>query len=122
MAAYSDLASHDEVAEFASHLRGWTGIPRLNAAVPLMEENSWSPQETFVRLVWVLDAELPPLRSNPPVFDRFGNHLATPDLLDEESGLVIEYDGSAHLEGQRRRADRDREEILRRHGLEVLTV
>jgi hypothetical protein len=56
------------------------------------------------------------------VFDRVGRHIGTPDLLDEEAGVVIEYDGALHLAGTRRRRDRDREEAFRRAGLEYLMI
>ena len=35
---------------------------------------------------------------NVPVFDRFGQHIGTPDLLDPVAGVVGEYDGALHLE------------------------
>ena len=122
MAAYSDLASTAEVVEYASHLRGRTGIPQLRAASAHMEENAWSPAECDTRLVWTIDAELPPLLANRPVFDLRGRHVGTPDLLDDEAGLVIEYDGGMHLEGQQRRVDRDRDDRYRALGLDVVMV
>ncbi|MEO5852278.1 MAG: hypothetical protein ABIQ15_07175 [Nocardioides sp.] len=122
MAAYSDLCSVAECVAYAGYLNGWTGVPRLRQALPLVEENSWSPLETRARLVWVLDAGLAPPLCNAPIFDRAGRHLLTPDLLDVEAGLVGEYDGSLHLEGRQRRRDRDRLEIYRSLGLEVVTI
>lgn len=122
MAAYADLVSRAEArAQLAVH-RPKTGIPRARQAVSLMEENSWSPMETRVRLVWQLDAELPPLLCNQPVFDLAGRHLGTPDLLDVEAGLAIEYNGQLHLEGERRRADVHRQRLFESSGLETITV
>ena len=57
-----------------------------------------------------------------PVFDRSGRHLGTPDLLDEEAGVVGEYDGSLHLQGVQRGRDVRREEAFRAVGLEYFTV
>jgi len=122
MAAYSDLVSAPELEVFAKSLNGWTGVPLLRKALPLMKENSWSPQETRVRLVWTLVAELPTPLCNRPIFDRAGHHLGTPDLLDPVAGLVGEYDGALHLQGTQRRRDRERDETYRRHGLEVVTI
>ena len=122
MAAYADLASVDELAEFVHQHPGWTGAPQVRWACAHAVENSWSPQEDMTRLVWELDAGLPRLHCNIPLFDRNGRHLGTPDLLDVESGTVIEYDGSLHLTHARRRRDIRREEKFRRHGLEYLTV
>jgi hypothetical protein len=59
---------------------------------------------------------------NHPVFDRFGHHIGTPDLLDPEAGVVGEYNGALHLEGAQRRRDRTREEAFRRVGLECFTM
>jgi len=121
-AAYSDLVSIEELADYASQHPGWTGIPQCREAIGLMEENSWSPAEDRMRLVWVIDAELPRPLCNVPIFDRGGRHIGTPDLLDVEAGLVCEYDGSLHLEGARRRVDIRREEAFRGVGLETFTV
>jgi hypothetical protein len=122
MAAYADLVSVAEAAELATHLNARTGIPQARAALPLGNENSWSPQETRTRLVWELDAGLPPLLTNRPLFDGQGRHIGTPDLLEPEAGVVIEYDGADHLSRGRRFVDEQREERFRDHGLEYLCV
>jgi hypothetical protein len=56
------------------------------------------------------------------VFDLAGNHLVTPDLLDVEAGIAGEYDGSVHDSGPRRSRDLSREELMRRLGIEVVTM
>lgn len=122
MAAYNDLVSLEEVADYALSHPGWTGIPQVRKAIALADENSWSPWETRMRLAWVLDAGLPRPLCNVPVFDRVGNHIGTPDIFDEEAGVVGEYDGSLHLEGAQRARDVRREELFRRHGLEYFTM
>ncbi len=122
MAAFSDLVSTAELAAYLVRCSGWTGIPQARAALLLMDENSWSPWETWLRLVWRLDAGFPPPLSNWPIFDRAGNHVATPDLLDLESGTYGEYDGGLHLEGKQRSRDIAREGRLRNLGLEGFTI
>ena len=122
MAAYSDLISAEEMMAYAAAHTAWTGIPQARRALGLVDENSWSPAETRMRLIWVLDAELPPPLCNVPIFDRAGNHIGTPDLLDLEAGLVGEYDGALHLAGEQRRRDRRREEAFRSAGLECVTM
>jgi hypothetical protein len=122
MAAYDDLVSVSEMDRYKETLPAWTGIGMLRKAVALADENSWSPRETWLRMVWILDAELAPPWCNRPVFDRDGRLIGTPDLIDEEAGVVCEYDGALHLAGDQRRRDRDREEAFRRVGLEYLTV
>lgn len=122
MAAYADLVSVEEVVAYNESLWTWTGIPQCRQAAAHADENAWSPREVGVRLTWILTAGLPRPWTNRPVFDRWGRHLGTPDLFDEEAGLVVEYDGGVHLVGAQRRRDRDREESFRRAGLEYLTV
>jgi hypothetical protein len=123
MAMRADLVSTEEMWAFVARQSGWTGIPQCRDALVLARENSWSPRETsHLRLVWVLDAQLPPPLCNVPVFDRTGRHLGTPDLLDEEAGVVGEYDGSLHLHGAQRARDVRREERFRSVGLEYFTV
>ncbi len=54
-----------------------------------------SPQESWLRLVW-LQAGLPMPLVNVPVFDRDGVFVGKPDLLDPASGLAGEYEGDQH--------------------------
>jgi len=122
MAAYSDLVSVDELAEFAWLHPGWTGAPRCRRGIPLAEENAWSPQEVRLHAVWQVRAQLPRLRCNERIFDRAGRHIATPDLLDVEAGLAVEYDGPTHLRVTERAKDVRREELYRRHRVEYLRV
>lgn len=96
---------------------GWTGVGVARAALSLAVEDSRSPQESRMRLIWVLVAELPQPLCNKPVFDLGGQLLGYPDLFDPVAGLVGEYDGADHLELDRRRKDASREEQFRDHGL-----
>lgn len=122
MAAYNDLVSVDEQAEFFTHQNGWTGIPQARKALAFADENSWSPAETIMRLVWVVDAELPRPLCNRPVFDLRGRHLGTPDLIDPDIGLIGEYDGSSHLPRAQRAKDVHRADLFRAHDLESVTM
>jgi hypothetical protein len=122
MAAAADLVSIREMLDHAEWLYHWIGIPQCREALALADENSWSPQETGMRLVWVVDAQLPPPLTNRPVFDRGGRHIGTPDLIDVEAGVVGEYDGRLHLLGARRARDLRREDAFRAVGLEYFSI
>jgi hypothetical protein len=123
MAMQADLVSPSELWAFVSGLSGWTGVPQCREAMPLINENSWSPRETsHLRLVWMLDAALPAPLCNVPVFDLDGQHVGTPDILDVAAGVAGEYDGSLHLQGSQRARDVRREEAFRSVGLEYFTV
>ncbi len=121
-AAFSDLVSVDEAWAHARSHPGWTGVPRAREALALADENTWSPAETALRLVWILDAQLPPPLTNRPVFDLSGRLLGTPDLVDPHSGLLGEYDGPDHLTGPRRSQDVRRLDRFREHGLEPVVA
>lgn len=122
MAAYNDLVSIDEQAEFLSHQNGWTGVPKARKAIGFADENSWSPAEVLMRLVWQVDAELPRPLTNRPVFDLRGRHLGTPDLIDPGTGLMGEYDGPDHLPRDQRARDIRRADLLRAHDLESVVM
>lgn len=122
MAMFSDLVTTDELVEHARLLSGWTGIPRAREALALVCESSWSPMETRLRLLWEVRAGLPRPLANTPVFDRAGHHVATPDLLDVDAGLAVEYDGALHLARPQRLTDLHRERRMRAVGLEIVTV
>lgn len=101
---------------------GARGVPRARQALRLASEDSWSPNETRMHMVWRLEAQLPAPLLNRPLFNRQGRLLCYPDLLDVEAGLVGEYDGADHRAAHRHSKDVGREDLLRRHGLEVFRV
>ena len=122
MAAYSDLVSLSELAAHVHSRMAPTGIGQARRALGMAVENSWSPQETVMRLVWKGWGPTCRLLCNVPVFDRTGRHLATPDLLDPEAGVVGEYEGGVHLAAGQRASDVRREAALRSVGLECVTM
>ena len=123
MAAYSDLVSIDELAEYIATHVGWPGIRQARTACDLADENSWSPREVWLRLVWMLEAGFPRPLMNTPVFDRAGRHIGTPDILDVSAGVAGEYEGAdAHLDPTTRHHDLTREDAFRSVGLEYFTA
>jgi hypothetical protein len=127
MAAYDDLVSLEELSVYAGHaprfgLSAWTGIPQCREAILLADENSWSPRETWLRLVWVRVAGLPTPLMNHAVFDLEGRHIATPDLLDDAAGVAGQYDSALHLDRDARLRDARRDDALRRVGIECFSV
>jgi hypothetical protein len=97
MAAYSDLISVSELRPYVASRMAPTGIEQARKAVGLAVENSWSPQETVMRLAWAAWRPESVLVCNCPVFDAAGRHLATPDVLDPVAGVAGEYEGGVHL-------------------------
>jgi hypothetical protein len=122
MAAAGRLISVSLMEQYVALRPAWTGVPLVRQALVLASNDSLSPQETRMRLVWVMDAGLPTPLCNKPVFSLDGELLGYPDLLDPEAGALGEYDGADHKDGRRHRRDVAREARYRDHGLEYFTV
>jgi hypothetical protein len=54
---------------YVSERSGWTGVPHVRKVLALASEDSRSPQESRMRLVWMLDAGFAPPLCNQPLFD-----------------------------------------------------
>lgn len=126
---HMDMLAHGEVTSIRrtqayvdARGAGRKGVTRVRAALADAREDSWSPNETRMRMPWRHEAGLPEPLLNAPLFDRRGRFLGRPDLLDVESGLVGEFDGADHRGALRHSRDVGREERLRRHGLEVCRI
>lgn len=122
MAAAAGLTNVAEMTVYVVGRAAWTGVPIVRKALALATDHSRSPQETRLRLIWVLDAGLPPVLVNRAVFDLDGRLLGYPDLFDPVAGVVGEYDGADHRDRARHQADVAREDRFRNHALEYFTV
>lgn len=122
MAAYNDLVSIEEAERYTSTLSAWTGVPQLRKALAHADENSWSPMETLMRLLWTGENLRPRPLTNRPVFDQAGGLIGVPDVIDPFAGLVGEYDGEVHLTGGQRARDLHREARFREVGLEYVAM
>lgn len=98
------------------------GIVQATRALGLGSTRSASPWETRTRLIAELEANLKGLLVNVPVFDLHGNLLGVADLLDPETGLVIESDGAGHREAVAHSGDNIREEKFERALMTVVRV
>lgn len=116
----SRLVELDELQNYIAAKMGWNGVKQARKAPALAVTGSRSPPETRLRLVWVLEAGLPTLLVNQPVFSLHGQLLGYPDGLEPETGCVLEYDGEDHRDLQHHTSDNDREERFADHGLTVM--
>ncbi len=98
------------------------GVVTMRRALRLSNPRTLSPEETRVRLIWVLDAGLPEPLCNWPVADSSGRRMGRPDLLCEELAVAGEFDGKDHRDRQTHRTDVAKEDAYRRVGLEVFHV
>jgi hypothetical protein len=85
-------------------------VPQARLVAALADPRAESPTESRLRYVWVVEAGLPAPLVNPTIADPEGTVLGRADLLDEDAGLVGEYDGADHRQLQRHTADNVREE------------
>ena len=98
------------------------GLVQAEQALRWGSTRSASPWETRTRLLAQLDADVPDLHVNVPLFSPAGTLLGIADLLDEAAGLVIESDGGHHRGAEQHTDDNVREEIFERSGLVVTRV
>ena len=122
MMAAARLVSISQLSGFVSLRPGWRGVEQVRDAMALADEDSRSPNETRMRLIWQLDARLPRPLVNRPVFDLNGRLLGVADLLDPVAGVVVEFDGADHRRARRHSKDVAREEGFRNVDLEVCRV
>ncbi|GAA5153261.1 hypothetical protein GCM10023340_35030 [Nocardioides marinquilinus] len=122
MTAAARLLSVWLFAEFLWWCHARTGVGLARHAASLAVDESRSPRESWLRLVWQLVAGLPDPLVNAPVYDLGGRLIGVPDLFDPAAGLVGEYAGAIHRSRSRHRRDRVREERFRDHGLEYAEI
>lgn len=122
MMAGAERTSIRRMTRYVDRHPAWTGVQQARDALVLADEGSRSPQESRLRLVWVLDAGRPRPGVNRALFNLDGRLLGYPDLIDPEAGVVGEYDGEDHRDALRHSSDVDREARFRDHGLEVVRV
>lgn len=108
-----------ELQDYWADAWRFRGLPRANRALSLAQFGSRSPPETGLRLLWVVEAGFTKPLLNAPVFSLDGQLLGYPDILDEEAGTVLEYDGDEHRDIGQHTADNAREELFEDHGLIV---
>jgi len=122
MTAAAGLISVWLFAEYVADLNSRNGAPLARHAVSLAVDESWSPREPWMRLVWELVAGLDRPLVNRPVYDLDGRLLGIPDLFDPVAGLAGEYNGEHHKGIEQARRDAEREDDFRNHGIETFVV
>lgn len=100
----------------------WTGIEQFRRAVALTDPAAANAWESRLRMFAMLQAEMPRLLVNQPVFDLDERLLGIPDLLDPEAALALEFDGQDHRKRRQHQSDNLREEGLELTNLTVCRV
>lgn len=120
MAAAAELISAWVFATYVGICNSRTGAPLARHAVSLAVDESRSPRETWMRLVWMLIAGLDLPLVNQPIYDLDGRLIGVPDLFDPVAGFAGEYQGEHHKAIAQHRDDVDRAELFRSHGIEIV--
>lgn len=92
---HSQIFSIEDVLLLAKRYRGARGLKALRAALPLVDGGSASPQETWLRLLYI-DAGLPRPTTQIPIVEGRGRLVRMADMGWEEFMVVSEYDGENH--------------------------
>ncbi len=122
MAVAARVVRLETMRAFAQDHRSWRRSLAAIAALDRARPGARSPKEVELRDLCEQVAGLPALRINVPIFDVRENFLLEADLLEEASGLIIEFNGADHDGAARRARDAERDDLARRHGLELTTV
>lgn len=124
------LVTRETLAHSIASAPSRRSIKQVRTAIALSREGVRSTWESRLRMFATLKVGMVGLQPNCAVFDRGGQLLGIPDLLDADAGLAIEYDGASwraersygHRDRRQHREDNIREERLERAGLIVVRV
>lgn len=108
-------------AVFAAHVKT-RGRAKARWALAHLTTRSASPWETRTRVLATETLGIENWLVNIPVFDRNERLLGIPDLLDPDSGLVIESDGGDHREIDVHNKDNVREEAFENKNSAVVRI
>ncbi|MCX6397308.1 MAG: hypothetical protein NTV23_12525 [Propionibacteriales bacterium] len=122
MALAAGVVTVSQLDQYLRTKDRWPGVTRARTALTRADARSMSPMESRLRLVWTLDACLPPPRCNWPVADASGRLIGRPDLLSVEHAVVAEFDGAGHRSRDQHREDLRRDDRFRSVGLEPFRV
>lgn len=109
-----------ELASFAERHPGARGIVQLRSVIDASDEGAESPWETRTRLTLVR-AGLPRPGTQLAIRDR-GRFVGRVDMVWEQWGVIVEYDGDHHFEPEQRNRDVERWNALEAAGWRVIRV
>jgi hypothetical protein len=92
--------AQEDVLLLAKRHSGARGLKALRAALPLVDGGAASPQETWLRLLYI-DAGLPRPTTQIPIVEGRGRLVRMADMGWEEFMVVSEYDGEHHQTSRR---------------------
>lgn len=96
----------EELRRYVARGKHLLGTGLLRRALELADPTARNPWESRLRIFCTTAAGLPRPHVNRPAFNLQGGLLAIPDLLFEEAGCAVEFDGGGHRERQQHRRQR----------------
>ena len=126
LVAMGDAILHRQLGtpgEF-QHLLTWgyrrRGMAAVRLAVPILDGGAESPAESWVRVL-LLDDGLPAPVCNLDIHVE-GQWIARVDMAWPRARVIVEYDGSGHLDERQRRRDAERLNALQAAGWLVIVL
>ena len=115
------LVTTDELAHAVALFPGRRGLPRMRAALPMLDNRAESPPESILRVI-IAQGGLPTPRINHTIVDTETGHEVRPDFIFAEQKLIIEYQGDYHRTKAQWRKDMTRRTRLESTGWRVMEI
>ncbi len=122
MACAAELTSIRRMRRYLKIRRWYRDVRVVDPSLDLADERSWSPQESWFRMIWEIDAGWGRPLCNRELFGPGGSLVGIPDLLDPHRGIVGEFAGAHHRDKDQHASDVAREADFRAVGLEYVEV
>ena len=122
MACAAQLTSITRMRRYLKIRRWYRDVRVVAPSLDLADERSWSPQESWYRMIWEVDAGWGRPLCNRELFGPTGRLVGIPDLLDPRRGIVGEFAGEHHRDKEQHASDVAREADFRAVGLEYVEV
>ena len=122
MACAAQLTSILRMRRYLYVRRWYRDVRVVQPSLDLADERSWSPQESWFRMIWEVDAGWGRPLCNREVLGPTGRLVGKPDLLDPRRGIVGEFAGEHHRDKDQHASDVAREADFRAVGLEFVEV
>ena len=122
MACAAELTSIRRMRRYLKIRRWYRDVRVVDPSLDLADERSWSPQESWFRMIWEVDAGWGRPLCNRELFGPSGRLVGIPDLFDPRRGIVGEFAGAHHRDQDRHASDVAREADFRAVGLEYVEV
>ncbi|MBK4347181.1 DUF559 domain-containing protein [Lacisediminihabitans changchengi] len=110
-----------ELSDAVTHFPGRRGLPRMRAALPLLDAHAESPPESILRVI-IAHGGLPTPSINHVLVQTDDGPAIRPDFTFVEQKLILEYQGDYHRPKEQWRKDMTRRTRLEGKGWRVMEI